>query len=330
MTLKYGLIGCSSFSQKSFFPVMSASKSLEVDFIGSRSIEKSKEWASKYGVPNYGNYEDVINSNVDVVYIPLPIALHEEWAIKALHAGKHVLCEKSSTISLQSAIDMVRAAKNNNKRIMEAFSFRFHPQHKIINEIVLKELGEIQNFYGIYGFPDPVDGDIKWQKKLGGGVLNDMTCYPICASRLIFGDTAESVISHFINDHRYEVDRSNEIMINFKNGKSAHISAGFNNYYQSKYILWGNQGRLTTKRAYAVPPLYQTSVFLDKNDQIVEQIIEVADQFSIMLDVFSKTVTGEIVEPFNFEKDLLDQAKLLEAIRISASDKRLVYLSEFE
>jgi len=330
MTLKYGLLGCSNVAQKSFFPVLSASNSLEANFIGSRSIEKSKEWAGKYDVTNFGSYEDVINSNVDVVYITLPIALHEDWAIKALNAGKHVLCEKSSTISLQSATDMVRAAKNNNKRLMEGFSFRFHPQHKIINEIVLTELGEIQNFYGIYGFPDPVDNDIRWQKELGGGVLNDMTCYPICASRDIFGDTAESVISHFIIDQRYGVDRSNDIMINFKNGKSAHISAGFNNYYQSKYILWGSQGRLTTKRAYAVPPSYQTSVFLDKDDQIVEQTIEVADQFSIMLDVFSKAIAGEITEPFNFEKDLIEQAKLMEAIRISASEKRLVYLSEVE
>ena len=112
MTLKYGLLGCSNIAQKSFFPVMSASKILEANFIGSRSIEKSKEWAEKYDVPNYGSYEDVINSNVDVVYITLPIALHEEWAIKALNSGKHVLCEKSSTISLQSAIDMVAAAKN--------------------------------------------------------------------------------------------------------------------------------------------------------------------------------------------------------------------------
>tara|TARA_B100000029_G_scaffold70339_2_gene62462 strand:+ start:1010 stop:2002 length:993 start_codon:yes stop_codon:yes gene_type:complete len=330
MTLKYGLLGCSNIAQKSFFPVMSDSKTLEANFIGSRSIEKSKEWAEKYDVPNYGSYEDVINSNVDVVYITLPIALHEEWAIKALNAGKHVLCEKSSTISLQSAIDMVAAAKNNKKRIMEGFSFRFHPQHKIINEMVLKELGQIQNFYGIYGFPDPADNDIRWQKELGGGVFNDMTCYPICAIREIFGDTVESVFSQFVIDERYGVDRSNDIMINFNDGKSAHISAGFNNYYQSKYILWGSEGRLTTKRAYAVPPTYQTSVFLDKDDQIVERTIKAADQFSIMLDVFSKAVTGERTEPFNFEKDLVKQAKLMEAIRISAREKKLVYLSELD
>lgn len=330
MTLKYGLLGCSNIAQKSFFPVLSDSNSLEANFIGSRSIEKSKEWAEKYNVPNYGSYEDVINSNVDVVYITLPIALHEEWAIKALNSGKHVLCEKSSTISLQSATDMVRAAKSNNKRIMEGFSFRFHPQHKIINELVLKELGEIQNFYGIYGSPAPKDNDIRWQKKLGGGVLNDVTCYPICASRDIFGDNAESVMSHFIIDQRCDVDRSNDIMLHFKNGKSAFISAGFNNYYQSKYTLWGSKGRLTTKRAYAVPSSYQTSVYLDKDDQILEQAIEVADQFNIMVDIFSRTITGKIVEPFNFENDLIEQAKLMEAIRISGNEKRLVYLSEIE
>ena len=126
------------------------------------------------------------------------------------------------------------------------------------------------------------------------------------------------------------MDLHGSALLDFGSGQTALLSFGFNNYYQSKYILWGSQGRLTTKRAYAVPPSYQTSVFLDKDDQIVEQRIEVADQFSIMLDVFSKAIAGEITEPFNFEKDLIEQAKLMEAIRISGNEKRLVYLSEVE
>tara|TARA_B110000014_G_C20123288_1_gene596448 strand:- start:468 stop:1460 length:993 start_codon:yes stop_codon:yes gene_type:complete len=330
MNQKFGLLGCSNVAQKSFFPVLDSIDSAEASFIGSRSLKKAKLWAGKYNCDNYGSYDDVINSDVDAIYNSLPIGLHEEWSVKALKAGKHVLCEKSSTTSYASAIKMVNTARENNKRILEAFAFRFHPQHKKIRELIVSELGEIQNFYGIYGFPDPVDDDIRWQKELGGGVFNDMTCYPICASRSIFGDNVESVISHFIIDERYDVDRANDIMINYKNGKSAHISVGFNNYYQSKYILWGSQGRLTTKRAYAVPPSYQTSIFLDKDDQIIEQKIEVADQFSIMVDVFSKVINGETIEPFNFEKDLVEQAKLMEAIRMSANDKRLVYLSEID
>ncbi len=328
MILKYGLLGCSNIAKKSFFPVLASSKTMEASFIGSRSIEKSKEWAEKYNVPSFGTYDDVINSNVDVIYITLPIAMHEEWTIKALNAGKHVLCEKSSTISFQSALNMINASRINNKRLMEGFSFRFHPQHTLINNLVLEELGEIQNFYGTYGFPAPGDDDIRWQKELGGGVLNDVTCYPICASRLIFGDNPESVMSHFIIDEKCDVDKSTDIMLHFKNGKSAFISSGFNNYYQSKYTLWGSNGKLETKRAYAVPASYETSVYLDKDDQIVEKKVETADQFSIMFDTFSKAINKEIEEPFNFEDDLIEQAKLMEAIRFSATEKRLVYLSE--
>ena len=112
MTLKIGTIGCSRAAQKYFFPYINSSENADIEFVGSRSIKKAEEWAKKYECNKFGNYADVINSDVDAVYISLPIAMHEEWSIKAANAGKHVLCEKSSTISYQSAKKMLRACKN--------------------------------------------------------------------------------------------------------------------------------------------------------------------------------------------------------------------------
>ena len=120
MNQKFGLLGCSNVAQKSFFPVLDSIDSAEASFIGSRSLKKAKLWAGKYNCDNYGSYDDVINSDVDAIYNSLPIGLHEEWSVKALKAGKHVLCEKSSTTSYASAIKMVNTARENNKRILEA------------------------------------------------------------------------------------------------------------------------------------------------------------------------------------------------------------------
>ena len=329
MTIKIGVLGCSRVAEKYFFPYITSSKIAELDFIASRSISKAEEWSKKYNCKNYGNYTDAINADLDLIYISLPISMHEEWSIKAAESGKHVICEKSVTDSFDSAKKILKSCKNNNIRILEALAFRFHPQHTRLKQIISDELKEIQNFYGIFGFPPPPQNDIRWNDKLGGGVLNDVSCYPICASRFIFQNEAVSVSSNLEFDEKFSVDKSASAYILFPNDKTAFISSGFNNYYQSKYSVWGSDAKITTKRAYAVPRNYETSIFLHKNDEISEIKISPADQFGLMFESFCNTIENNMTNPYNFEEDLLNQAKLMESIRISNKEKRIVYLSEF-
>ena len=329
MTIKIGVLGCSRVAEKYFFPYITSSKIAELDFIASRSISKAEEWSKKYNCKNFGNYTDAINADLDLIYISLPISMHEEWSIKAAESGKHVICEKSATDSFDSAKKILKSCKNNNIRILEALAFRFHPQHTRIKQIISDELKEIQNFYGIFGFPPPPQNDIRWNNKLGGGVLNDVSCYPICASRFIFQNEAVSVSSNLEFDEKFSVDKSTNVSILFPNDKTAFISSGFNNYYQSKYSVWGSDAKITTKRAYAVPRDYETSILLHKNDEISEIKISRADQFGLMFESFCNTIENNMMNPYNFEEDLLNQAKLMESIRISNKEKRIVYLSEF-
>ena len=328
MSVKIGLLGCSSVAKKYFFPFIQLSELANIEIIGSRSLTKAREWARKYKCNQFGSYEDVINSGVDAIYITLPIGSHEQWALKSANAGKHVLCEKSSTTSYESAKNMVKTARKNNVKILEAFSFRFHPQHEKIRELIANEIGQTHHFYGIYGFPPPLESDIRWQKELGGGVLNDVTCYPLCASRFVFESEPVSVLSHLEFSDKFNVDKCVDIIVKYPGGKTAFISSGFNHYYQSKYSVWGSEGRITTQRAYAVPRDYKTSVYLDKHDIQSETVIPLADQYAIMFDIFCNVITNRIKMPFNFENDLLEQAKLMESVRISGREQRLVPLSE--
>ena len=130
--ISIGVLGCSRVAKKYFLPYVKSSEFVDLGFIGSRSLERAQQFAKEYGVAKFGSYEDVINSNVDIVYISLPISMHEEWSIKAAKAGKHVLCEKSSTTSYESAKKILQICKENNVRILEAFGFRFHPQHELV------------------------------------------------------------------------------------------------------------------------------------------------------------------------------------------------------
>ena len=158
--ISIGVLGCSRVAKKYFLPYVKSSESVDLGFIGSRSLERAQQFAKEYGVAKFGSYDDVINSNVDIVYISLPISMHEKWSIKAAKAGKHVLCEKSSTTSYESAKKILQICKENNVRILEAFSFRFHPQHIKIQDLIKGELGKLHNFYGSFGFPSPPTDDI--------------------------------------------------------------------------------------------------------------------------------------------------------------------------
>ena len=93
--------------------------------VGSRSPEHAQGFAEQFGCA-HGSYEDVLKSDVDAVYISLPNSMHEEWAVKAAEAGKHVWCEKPATLTYESAERMVDAAQKNNVRLMEGFMFLYH------------------------------------------------------------------------------------------------------------------------------------------------------------------------------------------------------------
>ncbi|MCH7774586.1 MAG: Gfo/Idh/MocA family oxidoreductase, partial [Bacteroidetes bacterium] len=160
----------------------------KLKIIRSRSNDKAQKFARFVGCENFGTYNDVVQSEeIDAVYISLPIELHEEWSIKASKAGKHVLCEKSSTTSYSSAKLMIESSKKNNVRIMEGFMFKFHPQHKKVLEFInSNKIGKPFVFCGSYGFPHVSKDDIRYNPELGGGVLNETGCYPIYSSRIIF------------------------------------------------------------------------------------------------------------------------------------------------
>ena len=106
--LKFGIIGCSRIAKRSVIPAILKSEFAELEMIGSRTLEKAKEFSNEFNCKKFGTYEDVISDDsVDAVYISTPIGTHEEWAIKATSAGKHVYCEKSSTTSYISAQKMI-------------------------------------------------------------------------------------------------------------------------------------------------------------------------------------------------------------------------------
>ena len=153
--IRFGIIGCSRIAKRSVIPAILKSEFAELKMIGSRAVDKAKGLSKEFNCQDYGTYEDVISEDsVDAVYISTPVGLHEELAIKAASAGKHIYCEKSSTTSFGSAKRMIESAKQNNVRIIEGLMFRFHPQHAKVKEMIENnKIGNLSAFNGSFGFP---------------------------------------------------------------------------------------------------------------------------------------------------------------------------------
>ena len=330
--IKFGIIGCSKIANRSSLPAIINSDFAELEIIGSRDIEKAKKFANKFKCKNFGIYEDVIESkNVDAVYISVPTGLHKKWAEKAAKAGKHVLCEKSAVTSYSHAKEVISTVRKNETRIMEGFMFQFHPQHIKVREIITKEdFGKSFIFTGMYGFPPISKSDIRYDEKLGGGVLNEAGCYPIYASRMIFDEEPVSVSFNLFNDLETNVDIKGHGIIEFSNERKAFIGFSFENQYQANYKIWGENGIVELKRAYAVPPDFEPIIELTTSDKKSEIKIEPTDHFKNMIDIFCQEIQKKEEDSINFEEDLLNQAKLLEAIRESSKKNAIISLSDIQ
>ena len=335
--LKFGIIGCSRIAKRSVIPAILKSEYAELEIIGSRSTDKAKEFASEFNCKKFGTYEDIIsNDSIEAVYISTPIGIHEEWVIKAASAGKHILCEKSSTTNFKSAKKMIDAVNQNNVRLMEGFMFRFHPQHLQVRELIKNgKIGKLKSFSGSFGFPEFTHDDIRYNNQLGGGFLNDAGCYPICASRMIFDEEPIGVSCNLSIDEKTSVDTGGTSYILFPKDKHATITYGHDLYYQAKYDVWGSKGVISLERAYSLPSDFQTKVSLQYNTEntwigrkidTYEQ--KPVDHFKEMIGAFCLEVKGEKKSTFNFEIDLLNQAKIMDAHRISSKEKRFVKLDE--
>jgi len=328
--IHFGIIGCSSIAEKSTIPAIKKTNHTKLQMVGSRSLKKAKKFAQKFSCKLYGNYDEILErKDIDAVYISLPIGLQEKWVIKSAKAGKHILCEKSVTTSYNSAKKIVSECKNNDVRILEAFSFRFHPQHERIKKIIHQnKLGSLFSFNGKFGFVLPLSSkNFRLRKDLGGGALNDVGCYLVCSSRMIFGEP-QSIMCKLFKNKKFGVDTKGVIFMEFPKEKIGISVFSYENDFQSTYEVWGSKGLASLDLAFNIRENIQAGINLQTNSGLKKLKLKPADQVKLMINNFCKELNNPNTSKFNFEKDLLSQAKILEAARKSDSTKKLTHLTD--
>jgi predicted dehydrogenase len=187
--LNWGLLSTAKINHALIKP-LNASKRTRLLAVASRSISSADAYAHEWKIPKaHGSYEALLNDpEIDVIYNSLPNHLHAEWTVKALRAGKHVLCEKPFALTLEEVDTMIAASKESGKVLAEAFMYRHHPLTLKVKEIVDGgELGTIKLIKGAFSFKLTRDGNYRHYKEMGGGSVWDVGCYPISYARMLIG-----------------------------------------------------------------------------------------------------------------------------------------------
>jgi D-xylose 1-dehydrogenase (NADP+, D-xylono-1,5-lactone-forming) len=188
--MRWGILSTANINEKLIAGARDAG--VELVAVSSRDETRCRAFADQHGIPRvHGTYEALLaDDDVEAIYNPLPNSLHVPWSIRALEAGKHVLCEKPLSRDVGSVEQAFDAADRAGRVLMEAFMWRFHPQTKRVLELVRSgTIGQLRHVNARFGFNlDPGSGNVRWDEELEGGALMDVGCYCVSGMRLLAGE----------------------------------------------------------------------------------------------------------------------------------------------
>jgi predicted dehydrogenase len=210
--------------------------------LASRDPERAREMAGRHGVPRvHPGYEELLGDpDVEAVYLPLANSLHRPWTIRALEAGKHVLCEKPLALGAGEAREMTAAAEASGRLLMEALMYRFHPRMQRLRE----ECSDVRYLHATFAFPLDAPGNYRLLPQMGGGALLDVGSYTISAARWFLGEP-QSVQARVWVDRAGErrgVDMSVTALLGFSGGVTAATWASFAAPEQQELLLITSSG----------------------------------------------------------------------------------------
>ncbi len=243
--LRWGLISTARINRALIKPLRASARN-ELVAVASRSIEKAQDYSVEWDIPKaYGSYQDMLDDpGIDVVYNSLPNNLHAEWSIRALQAGKHVLCEKPLATTLEEVDAMRTAAQRSGLNLTEAFMYRHHPQTIKVKELLNSGiLGKVHLIKGEFTFNIGDEGDVRLKPELGGGSIWDIGCYPISYTRYILDAEPEEVFGWQVTGNS-GVDEVFAGQLRFAGDIFVQFDSGFRSPYRSRIEIVGSEATM--------------------------------------------------------------------------------------
>jgi predicted dehydrogenase len=241
--LRWGLLGTAHVNRR-LIPAMRAARRSTVVAVASRDAARVHAYAHEWQIATaHTSYDALLRDpSIDAVYIPLPNALHVEWTLRALDAGKHVLCEKPLALSADDVDRVAAVARARDRVVEEAFMFRHEPLTQTVVKLVADgAVGRLTTVASGFTFEQSRDNDVRLVPALGGGSLWDVGCYCVNAVRLVAGCEPVEAFGWAIEGPS-GVDESFTGLLRFPTGVSATVHAGFRSSYRTWLEIHGRDG----------------------------------------------------------------------------------------
>lgn len=281
--LRIGILGCSDIARRRFVPALLASDHAVLAAVAGRDRHRAAGFVpgENYAVFDYD--ELVATPAVDLIYISTPNHLHEEWAVRALEAGKHVICEKPLATSLRSAEIMLAAAEKRGVLLYENLMCLHHPQHAAVKRYIEQgHIGRITSFRTSFGFPHPPSGDFRLDPAAGGGAFHDLNRYPLSAATYFL--QGDEYRFYGISIDRERLNLAKHGVAATSAGEAFSFSIAFGQQYESYYEIVGELGKIRVDRAYTTPADLANTVFIVRGGDDASFVVPAADHFLLTIN----------------------------------------------
>ena len=289
-TIRWGLIGAGWIANKAIAPAIHAASGAIVQAVASRDPERSR---ALNPVTVHESYQALINDPlVDAVYISLPNHLHCQWSVAALNAGKHVLCEKPFAMNSIEVELMVKAARGNDRLLVEAVWSRWHPRMaRMIDYVKAGNIGKLLSIESSFTFPASIDGNYRLSPAMGGGALFDVGVYPLHAMAALVGDNAQMEIEECdVTMGPTGIDLTSKWQMSIDGSITARGLASFEMLENQSLIVHGEKEsvELVSKEAFTS---WNSPSQLRLGDNFEE--FEAVDPYQLMIENFGKRMQGQ-------------------------------------
>lgn len=327
--VRWGILSTAKIGLVKVIPALQKSQLIEVTAIASRSPEKAAVAASSLGIDKaYGSYEELISDpEVDCIYIPLPNNMHLEWTLKAMEAGKHVLCEKPLGLTPAEVEQMIQVRDKCGVKAGEAFMVKSYPQWIDTRERVRRgEVGELRLIQGAFSYFNADPANIRNIPELGGGGLWDIGCYLTTMSTYFFEELPQRLVASLEFDPELKTDRLASVIMQYGSGQ-AFFSVSTQLVPYQRFHLFGTKGHFELKIPFNAPNDRECLVAQDSGSILLDDITThqypVSDQYTLMGEAFSKAILTDGEVPVSLE-EAYDNTRLLCAIFESAEKGKWV------
>jgi D-xylose 1-dehydrogenase (NADP+, D-xylono-1,5-lactone-forming) len=315
--MRWGILSTANINAKLIAGARDAG--VELVAVGSRDEGRGRAFADHYGIARvHGSYEALLaDDDVEAIYNPLPNSLHVPWSIRALQAGKHVLCEKPLTRDAALVEEAFDAADQAGRVLMEAFMWRFHPQTAKLLELVRGgTIGRLRHVNARFGFNlDPGSGNVRWNAELEGGALMDVGCYCVSGMRLIAGEPLR-VSAERVGD---AVDGRVAAVLRFADDVTGTFDCGMDVYHRSGLEVVGDQDTL-----WIADPWHGGAPGIELASGTRVEVEAVNPYGRELLEVEAAVREGR--PPAIGRADSVGQARTIDAIYRSADEGRAITL----